>query len=218
MTAVIAMAIICASATIGLLLRKRLAFRSSSGFTLQTLIVTAVLVLVAVGATVILISLSRNNEDNLADSSSNVESGESRYGIIDDDGNISYTWRCSLGEEYVLSITGDAGRCQPRCWGKLKDPTSLGLSNDDFSSLVYSTNSPGSDYKLLESHDTVIALKGGTCIFFQDICKLNEDQRESVLRRKEEIDRRTRSAGDDPPPNLGNNVGGLDLTRLVLAC
>lgn len=224
MTAVIAAAIICVAAIFGLLLRKRLAFHSSSGFTLQTLIITAILVLVAVGATVILIALSRSNEDSLAESSSNMQSGESRHGIIDDEGNLSYTWRCSLGEEYVLSTTGDGGRCEPRCWGKLKPPEQgsttprLGISNDDFSSVVYSANSPGSGYTLLRGNSPVIALAGGSCLFYDDICKLNEDQREAVIRRHEDINQRTRSVGDAPPPSMPSLGDAFDLNRIALKC
>ena len=216
MTAVIAAAIICVAAIFGLLLRRRLVFHSSSGFTLQTLIITAILVLVAVGATVILISLSRSNEDSLEDSSSNMQSGESRYGIIDDEGNLSYTWRCSLSEEYVLSTTGDGGRCEPRCWAKQTNTESV-LNPDNFE-LAYSANSPGSGYTLLTGNSPVIALAGGSCLFYNDICKLNEDQREAVIRRQEDINQRTRSVGDAPPPTMPNLGDAFDLNRIALKC
>ena len=123
MTIAVAAAVIFAAITVGFMLRHRLraAADSSRGFTLQTLIVTAVLVLVAVGATAIFIALSRSNEDNLADSSSDIEARERQHGVIDPLGNLSYTWRCSLHEEYVLNKNGEAGTCQTRCYARFND-------------------------------------------------------------------------------------------------
>ena len=123
MTIAVAAAVIFAAITVGFMLRHRLAAtaRSASGFTLQTLIVTAVLVLVAVGATAIFIALSRSNERNLAESDSDIEAREQQHGVIDPEGNLSYTWRCSLHEEYVLKTNGEAGTCQTRCYAKLND-------------------------------------------------------------------------------------------------
>ena len=120
MTAIVAAAIVLLTTAIGLALRHRHSApaRSASGFTLQTLIVTAVLVLVAVGATAIFIALSRSNEDTLEDSSSDMEAREAQHGVIDPTGNLSYTWRCSLHEEYVLNTNGEAGTCQTRCYAK----------------------------------------------------------------------------------------------------
>ena len=120
MTIAVAAAVIFAAITVGFMLRHRLpaAARSASGFTLQTLIVTAVLVLVAVGATAIFIALSRSNEDNLADSSNDIEAREQQHGVIDPLGNLSYTWRCGLHEEYVLNVSGEAGTCQTRCYAR----------------------------------------------------------------------------------------------------
>ena len=120
MTIAVAAAVIFAAITVGFMLRHRLpaTARSASGFTLQTLIVTAVLVLVAVGATAIFIALSRSNEDNLADSSNDIEAREQQHGVIDPLGNLSYTWRCGLHEEYVLNVSGEAGTCQTRCYAR----------------------------------------------------------------------------------------------------
>jgi len=123
MTIAVAAAVIFAAITVGFMLRDRLpaAADSSRGFTLQTLIVTAVLVLVAVGATAIFIALSRSNEENLADSDSDIESREQQHGVIDPLGNLSYTWRCGLHEEYVLNTSGEAGTCQTRCYARFND-------------------------------------------------------------------------------------------------
>lgn len=120
MTAIVAAAIVLLATAIGLALRHRHSApaRSASGFTLQTLIVTAVLVLVAVGATAIFIALSRSNEDTLEDSSSDMEAREAQHGVIDPTGNLSYTWRCSLHEEFVLNTNGEAGTCQTRCYAR----------------------------------------------------------------------------------------------------
>ena len=120
MTIAVAAAVIFAAITVGFMLRHRLpaAARSASGFTLQTLIVTAVLVLVAVGATAIFIALSRSNEENLAESDSDIEAREQQHGVIDPLGNLSYTWRCGLHEEYVLNTSGEAGTCQTRCYAR----------------------------------------------------------------------------------------------------
>ena len=155
MTAIVAAAIVLFATAIGLALRHRhsSAARSTSGFTLQTLIVTAVLVLVAVGATAIFIALSRSNEDTLEDSSSDMEAREAQHGVIDPLGNLSYTWRCGLHEEYVLNTNGEAGTCQTRCyarfnlggatkWNRLVNARS-DLSDDQKRALQVSTNVTG---------------------------------------------------------------------------
>ena len=216
MTIAVAAAVIFAAITVGFMLRHRLwaAADSSRGFTLQTLIVTAVLVLVAIGATVIFIALSRSNEDNLADSTSDIEARERQHGVIDPLGNLSYTWRCSLHEEYVLNKNGEAGTCQTRCYAKLNYggaskwnrlapsntiplPTNDGSVDDqkaifrreDFGSIVYSENARAFGEFELRGNGTVIALDG-ECILTQNICSFNEQRREALIRRWEDsIDR-----------------------------
>ena len=215
MTIAVAAAVIFAAITVGFMLRHRLraAADSSRGFTLQTLIVTAVLVLVAVGATVIFIALSRSNEDNLADSTSDIEARERQHGVIDPLGNLSYTWRCSLHEEYVLNKNGEAGTCQTRCyaklnpegahkWNRLVSDTNLHIPTtatsddgkaifrrEDFGSIVYSENARAFGEFELRGNGTVIALDG-ECILTQNICSFNEQRREALIRRWEDsIDR-----------------------------
>lgn len=217
MTIAVAAAVIFAAITVGLMLRSRLraAADSSRGFTLQTLIVTAVLVLVAVGATAIFIALSRSNEDNLADSTSDIEARERQHGVIDPTGNLSYTWRCGLHEEYVLNKNGEAGTCQTRCyarfnlggvtkWNRLVDdsldidPAGFSGGSDDgkaiftqrdFGQIIYSETDPGFGNFQLRGNGTVIALDGA-CILTQEICSFNEQRREALIRRWEySIDR-----------------------------
>ena len=216
MTIAVAAAVIFAAIAVGFMLRDRLraAADSSRGFTLQTLIVTAVLVLVAVGATAIFIALSRSNEDNLADSTSDIEARERQHGVIDPTGNLSYTWRCGLHEEYVLNKNGEAGTCQTRCYARLNYggatkwnrlapsntiplPTNDGSLDDqkaiftqgDFGSIVYSENARAFGEFELRGNGTVIALDGA-CILTQEICSFNEQRREALIRRWEDsIDR-----------------------------
>ncbi len=221
MTIAVAAAVIFAAITVGFMLRHRLAAtaRSASGFTLQTLIVTAVLVLVAVGATAIFIALSRSNERNLAESDSEIEAREQQHGVIDPLGNLSYTWRCGLHEEYVLNVSGEAGTCQTRCyarfnndgakkWNWLVDadnnpnlrvpatgtvdpanPPKAIFTQDDFGQIVYSETDPGFGNFELRGNGTVIALDGA-CILTQEICSFNEQRREALIRRWEDsIDR-----------------------------
>ena len=217
MTIAVAAAVIFAAITVGFMLRHRLraAADSSRGFTLQTLIVTAVLVLVAVGATAIFIALSRSNEDNLADSSSDIEARERQHGVIDPLGNLSYTWRCSLHEEYVLNKNGEAGTCQTRCYATLSHggaekwnrlvpddleiplPPADGTDDngkaifirEDFGQIVYSENARAFGEFELRGNGTVIALDG-ECILTQNICSFNEQRREALIRRWEDsIDR-----------------------------
>ena len=220
MTIAVAAAVIFAAITVGFMLRHHLraAANSSRGFTLQTLIVTAVLVLVAVGATAIFIALSRSNEDNLADSPSDIEAREAQHGVIDPLGNLSYTWRCGLHEEYVLNKNGEAGTCQTRCyarfdrsgaqkWNGLVADTNLHVpvpsdgtpdaptplkaifTKDDFGQIVYSETDPGFGNFELRGNGTVIALDGA-CILTQEICSFNEQRREALIRRWEDsIDR-----------------------------
>ena len=217
MTIAVAAAVIFAAITVGFMLRHRLraAADSSRGFTLQTLIVTAVLVLVAVGATAIFIALSRSNERNLAESDSDIEAREQQHGVIDPTGNLSYTWRCGLHEEYVLNVSGEAGTCQTRCYARLNYggvlkwnrlaptdleiplPTDDGSVDDDkaiftqrdFGQIVYSENARAFGDFELRGNGTVIALDGA-CILTQEICSFNEQRREALIRRWEDsIDR-----------------------------
>ena len=234
MTIAVAAAVIFAATTIGFMLRDRLraAADSSRGFTLQTLIVTAVLVLVAVGATIIFIALSRSNEENLADSTSDIQAREAQHGVIDPDGNLSYTWRCSLHEEYVLNKNGDGGTCQTRCYAKLnyggvlkwnrQNPSEpLPLPPDDgttdngkvlftlvdFGQIVYSENARAFGEFELRGNGTVIALDGA-CILTQEICSFNEQRREALIRRWEDSVARSQ-AGQSGGITFPGNILGL---------
>ena len=234
MTIAVAAAVIFAAITVGFMLRHRLraAADSSRGFTLQTLIVTAVLVLVAVGATVIFIALSRSNEDNLADSTSDIEAREAQHGVIDPYGNLSYTWRCSLHEEYVLNKNGEAGTCQTRCYAKLNyggvlkwnrlnpseplpvppddgtEDNGSGLYNtDDFGQIVYSENARAFGEFELRGNGNAIVLDG-TCILASQLCDFNEQRRETLIRRWEDSIARSRS-GQSGGITFDRNVLGL---------
>ena len=234
MTIAVAAAVIFVAITVGFMLRHRLraAADSSRGFTLQTLIVTAVLVLVAVGATVIFIALSRSNEDNLADSTSDIEAREAQHGVIDSDGNLSYTWRCSLHEEYVLNKNGDGGTCQTRCYAKLNyggvlkwnrlnpsDPLPLpsddgtedngsGIFNpDDFGQIVYSENARAFGEFELRGNGNAIVLDG-TCILASQLCDFNEQRREALIRRWEDSVARSQ-AGQSGGITFPGNILGL---------
>ena len=234
MTIAVAAAVIFAAITVGFMLRHRLAAasRSASGFTLQTLIVTAVLVLVAVGATAIFIALSRSNERNLAESDSDIESREQQHGVIDPFGNLSYTWRCALHEEYVLNLSGEAGTCQTRCYAKLNyrgvkkwnrlapaerkiDPLPPDdgtrdngkdiFNKDDFGEIVYSETDPGFGNFELKGNGNAIVLDG-TCILASELCSFNDQRREALIRRWEEsVDR-----------SLSGQSGGVTFDRNIL--
>ena len=209
MTVFIAIGMILSAAVASCTLGARKA-ADSRGFTLQALIVTAVLVFVAVGVTVVIIALTRGSSDNLEGASrAGSESLEERYGVLTPDGEISRTWRCALHQEVVLSGSGQEYlECQDRCWGSLSDqgkkkwnwigftPQFQGFAfdiyeeaaakaifwRDDFDAIVFSKSDPGPGYPKLASNGSVIALND-RCILTQEICEFPPSQRESLVQR-----------------------------------
>lgn len=211
MTVFIAIGIILSASVLCYALGARLGRAADSrGFTLQTLIVTAVLVLVAAGVTVVIIALTRGSSDNLEGASrTGTESPEARYGVLTPEGEISKTWRCALHQEVVLSRSGrEYLECKDRCWGSLNDqgkkkwntlfPThsvqfpTLGtlppgtykaiFTRDDFDGILFSEGDPGPAHRKIESNGAVIAFNDN-CILTQEICEFPAYQRESLVQR-----------------------------------
>ena len=209
MTVFIAIGIVLSTAVACCALGARLHKAADSrGFTLQTLIVTAVLVFVAVGVTVVIIALTRGSSDNLEGASrTGSESPEARYGVLTPDGEISKTWRCALHQEVISSLSGrEHLECKDRCWGSLSDKgkrkwnwlgfdpefPSVGSSppaeqkaifwRDDFDGIVFSKSDPGPGYPKLNTNGSVIALND-SCILTQEICEFPPTQRDSLVQR-----------------------------------
>ena len=122
MTVFIAIGIILSAAVacraLGARLRKA---ADSRGFAIQTLIVTAVFVLVAAGVAVVIIAVTGGSKDGLEGASrTDSESPEARYGVLTPDGEISKTWRCALHQVVVTTKSGQEYlECKDRCWGSL---------------------------------------------------------------------------------------------------
>lgn len=94
------------------------AVADSRGITLQTLIITAVLVLLAVAAGVVIVAITDNSSDDLEDQSSDLADAELQHGVLDDDGLLSYE-NCPTNSEITLISQGEnAGnfRCSNACW------------------------------------------------------------------------------------------------------
>lgn len=214
MTVFIAIGIILSAAVACCALGARLCKAADSrGFTLQTLIVTAMLVLVAVGVTVVFIALTRGNRDDLEGASrTDFATPEEQYGVLTPDGDVSKTWRCALHQEPVLSGSGRRHlECKDRCWGSLSDAgkkkwntlfPSPPHPSVPFGNL--GTLPPGS-YKAIFSRSDFDGIvysesnpgsgypkldSNGTvialtdsCIMTQEICDFPPSQRESLLRR-----------------------------------
>jgi len=90
----------------------------SRGITLQTLIVTAVLVLLAVAAGVVIVAITGSSSDDLEDQASDLEGAEQQHGVLTEDGRLSYS-SCRTNHEVVLISAGDnAGSltCSNVCW------------------------------------------------------------------------------------------------------
>lgn len=122
MTVFIAIGIILSAAVacraLGARLRKA---ADSRGFAMQTLIVTAVFVLVAAGVAVVIIAVTGGSKDGLEGASrTDSESPEARYGVLTPDGEVSKTWRCALHQVVVTTKSGQEYlECKDRCWGSL---------------------------------------------------------------------------------------------------
>lgn len=113
------------------------AVADSRGITLQTLIITAVLVLLAVAAGVVIVAITDNSSDDLEDQSSDLADAELQHGVLDDDGLLSYE-NCPTNSEITLISQGEnAGnfRCSNACWVEYSDRgnyKSLLLLNGDW--------------------------------------------------------------------------------------
>ena len=236
MTVFIAIGIILSAAVaccaLGARLRK---VADSRGFTLQTLIVTSVLVLVAVGVTVVIIALTRGSSDDLEGASrTDIESPEARYGVLTPEGEISKTWRCALHQEPVMSRSGrEHLECGDRCWGQLSDygkrkwntlfrdqrqfqgvstiphpELKAFFTRDDFDGIVYSQSDPGPGYPKIESNGAVIAL-ADSCILTQEICEFPPSHRESLVQRWRNSVEATTTGGSDGLPAAPGSVSKL---------
>lgn len=236
MTVFIAIGIILSAAVACRALGARLHRASDSrGFTLQTLIVTSVLVLVAAGVTVVIIALTRGSSDDLEGASrTDIESPEARYGVLTPDGKISKTWRCALHQETVLSRSGrEHLECRDRCWGQLSDggkrkwntlfpnqreflgfgtvpPGELKafFTRRDFDGIVFSQSDPGPAYPKIESNGVVMAL-ANRCILTQEICEFPPSQRESLVQRWRNSVEATTTGGSDGLPAAPKTVSNL---------
>lgn len=238
MTVFIAIGIILSAAVACCALGARLSkVADSRGFTLQTLIVTSVLVLVAVGVTVVIIALTRGSSDDLEGASrTDIESPEARHGVLTPDGEISKTWRCALHQKPVLSRSGrEHLECRDRCWGQLStqgkqkwnwlfsppsNPKFQGLdpiaddkkkaffTRDDFDGIVYSQSDPGPGYPKIESNGAVMAL-ADSCILTQEICEFPPSHRESLVQRWRNSVEATTTGGSDGLPAAPGSVSEL---------
>lgn len=236
MTVFIAIGIILSAAVaccgLGARLRKA---ADSRGFAIQTLIVTAVFVLVAAGVTVVIVAVTRGSGDNLEGASrTDIESPEARYGVLTPEGEVSKTWRCALHQEVVTTRSGQEYlECRDRCWGRLstqgkkkwnwlfpdetrfedvtdftqeeQDAAKAIFSRDDFDGIVFSASAPGPGHPKLATNGAVIALTN-RCILTQEICEFPPDRRESLVQRWRNS---VESVGTDGLPSSPSSVSDL---------
>lgn len=236
MTVFIAIGIILSAAVaccgLGARLRKA---ADSRGFAIQTLIVTAVFVLVAAGVTVVIVAVTRGSGDNLEGASrTDIESPEARYGVLTPEGEVSKTWRCALHQEVVITRSGQEYlECRDRCWGRLstqgkkkwnwlfpdetrfedvtdftqeeQDAAKAIFSRDDFDGIVFSASAPGPGHPKLATNGAVIALTN-RCILTQEICEFPPDRRESLVQRWRNS---VESVGTDGLPSSPSSVSDL---------
>lgn len=234
MTVFIAIGIILSAAVLCCALGARLGRAADSrGFTLQTLIVTAVLVLVAAGVTVVIIALTRGSSDNLEGASrTDMEGPEARYGVLTPDGEVSKTWRCALHQDVVFSGNGEHLQCKDRCWGSLStqgkqkwnwlagetvfqvdnplpdDKKKAVFAREDFDGIVYSETNPGPAYPKLTTNGSVMTYNG-TCILPEEICEFPPSQRDSLLQRWQNSLEATGTDGLPQSPLKGSELPGI---------
>jgi len=99
------------------------AARNSRGITLQTLIITAVLVLLAVAAGVVIAAITRSSQDDLEDTTADLEGIESQLGVVVN-GEVRTDLVCATHQVPTLIDDGQhAGKldCKPVCWVTYSD-------------------------------------------------------------------------------------------------
>jgi len=97
------------------------AARNSRGITLQTLIITAVLVLLAVAAGVVIAAITRSSQDDLEDTTADLEGIESQLGVLVGD-EVRFDLVCATHQVPTLIGGGQhAGKldCKTVCWVQL---------------------------------------------------------------------------------------------------